>query len=836
MDAGTVRTGLLEMMQSKGLIRKADFKVLNPIDFEFFPYETSTRLYPEFPFAKLSHVNPRDGQKVLIALLAIQESDKAAKAGRYARWSIPQQYSDVINLMQELELEPFIKKVGVLKFFRANPLFGASITGLIGLLVSFLVIREMKNRVIYAEKQRLGVTLRSIGDGVITTDTKGNIVLLNKIAEELTGWSIAEAFGRPVTEVLKTIDEKSGNPCENPVHKVLESGKTIGMAKHTALIAKDGSHLSIADSGAPILDSGKKVIGVVLVFRDVSELKQTEEQRERDALRTKILLDLHKNAPLLQGKELYGYALERAVKLTESTVGYIHEIEEVGGEPTIVLTQWNKEGLKLFTASYDTHYPLNQAGVWAGSIHLKEPVIHNDYQNSLEKQGYPEDHFPVIRHMDIPVIDDGKVKLVFGVGNKKSDYNENDIVQIQLIANELQKIVAQKRFSIEQKQLESQLRQAQKMEAIGLMAGGVAHDLNNILSGIVAYPELLLLQLPQDSELRDPIEEIQASGNRAAAVVSDLLTVARGAASTREPYNLNVITREYLDSPECQKLKMSNQKVMYDEQLEAEYPLISCSPVHIKKILMNLVMNAAEAIDDAGNIFITTSNQFVDESASVELAMKAGHYVVLSIRDTGAGIASKDLAHIFEPFYTKKIMGKSGTGLGLAVVWNVVQDHNGKIFVESDNKGTSFRVYLPVTEEKNVSSIKNEQANDLFGHGEHILVVDDEPQLRDIASQILRALSYTVDSVCSGELAIEFVKEAPVDLIVIDMLMEPDMNGRQTYEEIIKMYPDQKAIVASGFSESADVKATLKLGARGFISKPYSMDKLGRAVKNVLSN
>ena len=214
--------------------------------------------------------------------------------------------------------------------------------------------------------------------------------------------------------------------------------------------------------------------------------------------------------------------------------------------------------------------------------------------------------------------------------------------------------------------------------------------------------------------------------------------------------------------------------------------------------------------------------------------MKAGHYVVLSVRDTGPGIASKDLIHIFEPFYTKKVMGKSGTGLGLAVVWNAVQDQNGKIFVESDNKGTCFRIYFPVTEKEIVRSPKNRKADNYFGNGEHILVVDDEPQLRDIASQMLQTIGYKVDSVCTGELAVKFVEENPVDLIVIDMLMEPGMNGRETYGEIIKLYPDQKAIIVSGFSESDDVKATLKLGAGAFVSKPYSVDQLGQAVKEAL--
>jgi CheY-like chemotaxis protein len=181
-------------------------------------------------------------------------------------------------------------------------------------------------------------------------------------------------------------------------------------------------------------------------------------------------------------------------------------------------------------------------------------------------------------------------------------------------------------------------------------------------------------------------------------------------------------------------------------------------------------------------------------------------------------------------------MGKSGTGLGLTVVWTAMEEHDGKILVESNEQGTCFQLYFPISKKEETAQIEKERAGDLRGNGEHILVVDDEPQLLDIASQMLRAFGYKVDTVCSGELAVEFVKNNPVDLILIDMLMDPGMNGRQTYEKIITLYPNQKAIIVSGFSESDDVKAALQLGAGGFIKKPYAMDQLGRAVKETLHN
>lgn len=396
--------------------------------------------------------------------------------------------------------------------------------------------------------------------------------------------------------------------------------------------------------------------------------------------------------------------------------------------------------------------------------------------------------------------------------------------------------VAMKRDVTQEVVLERKLARAEKMQAIGLMAGGVAHDLNNILAGIISYPELLLHQLSEDSSLRKPLLAIHESGKRAATVVADLLTVARGAAAEREVHDLNRMVREYLDSPECVKLKSLYPHIRRQASLDAKEPFISCSPVHIKKCLMNLVTNAAEAIGDQGVIRVATRNQYLVSEEEGEQGLSEGEYVVLTVEDNGPGISETDLEHIFEPFYTRKMMGRSGSGLGLTVVWNTVQDHGGKVKVERSGGGTVFQLYFPAVTGQGSRAAEDDDATVNFnGHQEHVLVVDDEPHLRDIAAQILTGLNYRVDLVESGEQAVAFIKKQPVDLVLIDMLMAPGMNGRQTYEEIVKRRPGQKAIIVSGFSESNDVKVALNLGAKGFLKKPYSIEQLGIAVREALA-
>ncbi len=392
-------------------------------------------------------------------------------------------------------------------------------------------------------------------------------------------------------------------------------------------------------------------------------------------------------------------------------------------------------------------------------------------------------------------------------------------------------ITDRKQAEEEKKIIEEKLRRSQKMEAIGLMAGGVAHDLNNILSGIVSYPELLLLKLPADSPLRKPIKTIQESGNRAAAVVSDLLTVARGVASVQEIANLNDLINEYLISAEHIKIKAAKSSVVVKSKLATDLFNISCSSIHIKKVLMNLIINAFEAIELSGTIVISTANRYVDTPVKEG---GIGNYVVLSISDNGSGISRDNLERIFDPFYTKKMMGRSGTGLGLTVVWNTMQDHDGYIDVKSNEKGTIFELYFPAVKDATSETKEEPEPAYLQGNGESILVVDDEQTQREVAYHMLTLLGYEVESVSGGEEAVEYVKKQPVDLLLLDMIMEPGINGRETYEKILNIHPGQKAIIASGWAESAEVKKAKDLGVAEYIRKPYTIAQIGQAIKEAL--
>ncbi len=392
--------------------------------------------------------------------------------------------------------------------------------------------------------------------------------------------------------------------------------------------------------------------------------------------------------------------------------------------------------------------------------------------------------------------------------------------------------IAQKKI----RESEEKLARSKKMESLGLLAGGVAHDLNNVLSGIVSYPELLLLDLPVDSKLRKPIETIQESGNKAVAIVQDLLTIARGAATVKGPLNLNKVIEEYLISPEFNNLKIYNPLVEFQTNLDSDLFNISGSLIHIKKVIMNLVSNASEAIEDEGHVTISTSNRYIDAPISKYEDVNAGEYVVLTVVDDGPGIAPENLDRIFEPFFTKKVMGKSGTGLGLAVVWNTVQDHSGYIDVKSDKHGSRFELYFPITREEPVRKASSVSLNELKGSGELILVVDDINSQREISCKMLESLGYRHIAVSSGEEAIEYLKNNRVDLVLLDMIMAPGISGRETYERIAKLNPGQKAVIVSGYSETEDVVAIQNLGAGKYVKKPFSLETLGAGIKGELLN
>ena len=396
-------------------------------------------------------------------------------------------------------------------------------------------------------------------------------------------------------------------------------------------------------------------------------------------------------------------------------------------------------------------------------------------------------------------------------------------------------ITDRKKMEEERQRLQERLSRSEKMEAIGTLAGGVAHDLNNVLGVLVGYSELMLEKVPEGSPLRKYVNNILQSGQRGAAIVQDLLTLARRGLAIAEVVNLNQSITNYLMTPEFENVKAYHPHITFKTDLTKDLLNIKGSPIHLGKTIMNLISNAAEAISDEGEVAIHTENLYLDKPIRGFDDMLEGDYAVLSVSDTGHGISSQDISKIFEPFYTKKAMGRSGTGLGLAVVWGTMKDHNGYIDVQSEEgKGTTFTLYFPVTREEPEKIVKTISPDSYMSKGESILVVDDMKGQRELAMSMLERLGYQVDAVTSGEEAIEFIKKKKTDLIVLDMIMEPGIDGAETYRRILEINPGQKAVIVSGFSETDRVKKVQEMGAGTFVRKPYLMEKIGFAIRKEL--
>jgi PAS domain S-box-containing protein len=397
-------------------------------------------------------------------------------------------------------------------------------------------------------------------------------------------------------------------------------------------------------------------------------------------------------------------------------------------------------------------------------------------------------------------------------------------------------ISERKQIEAERQNMEERLRRSEKMESLGTLAGGVAHDLNNVLGVLVGYSELLLMEIPVGTPLRGCVTDILHSSEQAAAIIQDLLTLARRNVAVEKVVSLNDIVSACLDAPEFARLKGYHPHVTFRCSLGEDLLNIKGSPVHLSKTIMNLISNAAEAIAGPGEVTIVTENRYLDTPIRGYDEMRSGEYAVVQVTDTGRGISAADRGKIFEPFYTKKVMGRrSGTGLGLAVVWGTVKDHEGYIDVESnEGKGSVFTIYLPVTREALSAEEESVSLESYRGRGESILVVDDIREQRELATSMLGRLGYRVTAASGGEAAVEHLRGNRVDLVMLDMIMDPGIDGLETYRRILEFHPQQKAILVSGFSETERVKEARRLGAGAYVRKPYVLEKIGLAVRTEL--
>ena len=640
-------------------------------------------------------------------------------------------------------------------------------------------------------EEKFRYLVKNSNDVFVIIDENAKEIFVSDSVEYITGFTPAETMGHSGFEFLHPDDL---DHMSKTISKLLETpGGTIrDEYRHRR---KDGGWVYLEAIGTNYLHE-PSVKGIVLNIRNITERRQAEEK----------LLESEKKYRVLYEKSRQAEEAYRSLLHTSADAILIYDLDgrvDYLSPAFTTIFGWTLEELKGKRLHFlpESEKKESMAGI-----------------KQIFKDGKAIQGFETKRYSK-----NGSLINVSLSGSRFDDAMGNPAGLLVLI-----------RDTSERTKLEARLHQAQKMEAIGTLAGGVAHDLNNILGGLVSYPELLLLQLPEDSPLRKSILTIQKSGEKAAAVVQDLLTLARRGVVVTDVVNLNDVIADYLKSPEHEKLKSYHPTVHIETHIEKDTLNILGSSTHLSKTIMNLISNAAEAMPEGGALTVSTENRYIDRPIGGYDNVKEGDYVVLTVSDGGTGIAPDDLEKIFEPFYTKKKMGRSGTGLGMAVVWGTVKDHSGYIHVEStEGKGTTFTLYFPVTR-KSVEEKSEISLRDFMGKGEAILVVDDVEEQRKTASGMLRELGYSVAMVSSGEEAVEYLKTNKADLLLLDMIMDPGIDGLDTYKRIIEIHHGQKAIIASGFSETDRVKEIQSLGAGAYVRKPFLLEKIGLAVREEL--
>jgi len=384
-----------------------------------------------------------------------------------------------------------------------------------------------------------------------------------------------------------------------------------------------------------------------------------------------------------------------------------------------------------------------------------------------------------------------------------------------------------KRDEAARKELQERLHRTETIEALGIVVGAVAHDLNNALGILVGYAELLLHDLPAESPLREHARNIIEGGERAAAIVQDLVSMARKGGPAGQTMNLNAIVAQYVKSPEFAALTGKRSGIRVQTGLDIDLLNVNGSPAALSKILANLVVHGVEAMPEGGLLSIRTENRYLDKPARGYEEIPEGEYVVLTVADTGAGMSPREMKNVLELLPAADVRRSAPS-----LVRETVKEQAGYIDVKSEpGRGTTIALYLPAWRDEAASERHMSAASAYRGRGESVLVVDDVKGQRELAAGMLMRLNYLVTAAASGEEALRYMQRNRVDIVLLDMIMPPGMDGLETYKEITAIHPRQRAVLASGFSEPDLIRQAQALGAGACVRKPYVMEMLARAVR-----
>jgi len=605
------------------------------------------------------------------------------------------------------------------------------------------------------------------------------LTLVNGEFEKMTGYSREEVEGK---RTWMSFVEPGDMDRLMGYHAARMQSREAPRNYEFRLVSKDGGIKHIYITVALI--GGTRQF--VLSMTDLTELKRVQSSLQESEARYRTFLDASSDGAFMKDEDFRYILANRAF------------LEKFGlGEEREILGKRDDEVLPPDIARLAGRS--DRRALEAGSLVVVEEHVRNQILETRK--------FPV-------VLRNGKT----GIGALIRDITEI------------------RRSEEEKKRLEVALERAGKLEALGMLTGSVAHDLNNVLGGIVSLPELLMMKLEDGNPMKKQLDIIRRSGEKAARIVQDMLTLTRRSLANATVVSLNDIVTMHFETPEHDKLQFYHPDVRFEMRLDEQLPNIVGSPLHLSKTVMNLLSNAAEAMPQGGMVTIATEYRYIDQPIRGYDDIREGDYVVVTVTDTGVGIPREDIERIFEPFYTKKVMGRSGTGLGMTVVWGTVKDHKGYIDVRSEvDKGTTFSLYFPATRKKVKKEKDRVPMERYMGNGQTLLVVDDVPDQLELASSMLSRVGYRVVTASSGENALEYLKDHFVDLVVLDMIMEPGIDGLETYKRILELHPGQKAIITSGYVEKTRIQEAQKLGVGTFIKKPYVLEEIGMAIRNELN-
>lgn len=764
------------------------------------------------------------------------------------------------------------------------------------------------NAILQAQTEWLRVTLSSIGDAVIATNTHGRITYMNPVAERTTGWPLSEAEGKPLTEIFVIVNEQTRETVESPVVRVMRENRVVELANHTLLIARDGTEIPIDDTGAPILNDAGLLLGVILVFHNVTDRKKAERalreseatfrllfannplpmwvydretlaflevneaaiahygySREEFLQKTivdirpqedvpRLLADLRTARPSYQRSHIWRHQLRNGRLIDVEITS--HTLEFAGRPAALVIAQDITERKRL---EDDRTYLMSSALclLWLADVYETDaPYLHWEMrfpdtaaaQRFLplalnEGETYREGWYRYRIPEDRDRCDEIALESIRAGRSYQQEFRcqsadgtlrwlHEDIRITTLEPGKHWRAVGVCTDITERKRLEDQLLQAQKLESVGRLAGGVAHDFNNLLAILAGHAELAEEELPADSPVQEHIRVIREAGDRAANLTRQLLAFARKQVIEPRVINLNDLTL----GMEKMLRRLIGENIDLVTHLQPDLARVHVDPGQFEQILVNLVVNARDAMPEGGRLTIETENAVIDEEyARLHMPLTPGFFVTLTVSDTGEGMDETVQKRIFEPFFTTKEQGK-GTGLGLATVYGVVKQSGGHIWLYSEpGHGSLFKIYLPAAEGESSLLEETEERETSLQGAETILVVEDEPTLRSLTAGSLRKLGYRVLEAVNGEMALWVAAEhlAPIHLLVTDVVM-PRMGGKDLADRLTALQPDLKVLYISGYTDDAIVHHGVLDAETAFLQKPFTPSMLARKIRTIL--